>query len=56
MRLLIQYLHLHRKSAMLLTVCALLFALVFFLYQLPVEAVLYACGLCLIVKRFRLVV
>ena len=47
MRLLIQYLHLHRKSAVLLTVCALLFALVFFLYQLPVEAVLYACGLCL---------
>ena len=39
MRLLIQYLHLHRKSAVLLTVCALLFALVFFLYQLPVEAV-----------------
>ncbi|HIR08598.1 MAG TPA: sensor histidine kinase [Candidatus Pullichristensenella stercoripullorum] len=47
MRLLLQYLHLHRKSAVLLTVCALLFALVFFLYQLPVEAVLYACGLCL---------
>ena len=48
MRLLLQYLHLHRKSAVLLTVCALLFALVFFLYHLPVEAVLYACGLCLI--------
>ena len=47
MRLLIQYLQLHRKSAVLFTVCALLFALVFFLYQLPVEAVLYACGLCL---------
>ena len=48
MRLLFQYLYLHRKGAVFFAVCVLLFALVFFLYQLPVEAVLYACGLCLI--------
>ena len=47
MRLLIQYLHLHRKGAVFFAVCVLLFALVFSLYQLPVEAVLYACVLCL---------
>lgn len=47
MRLFVQYLRLHRKSAVLFAAFILIFAAVFSLYRLPLEAVLYAGGLCL---------
>ncbi len=48
MRLFGQYLRLHRKSAVLFLAFVLIYAVVFSLYRLPLEAVLYAGGLCLL--------
>lgn len=48
MRLLWEYLRLHRKGAALYAVFVAIFAMVFSLYRLPVEAILYAGGLCLL--------
>ena len=47
MRLFMQYLRLHRKSAVLFLAFLLIYAVVFSLYRLPLEAVLYAGVLCL---------
>lgn len=46
MRLFLQYVRLHRKSAFALCVFVFVFWLVLWLYRLPAEAALYAGGLC----------
>ncbi len=45
MKLLKDYLFLHRKSLIAFALLALIFCGVFALYRLPVESVLYALGL-----------
>ena len=44
-----EYLRYHRKSLLLIALCGGIFALVFSLYDLPAEAVLYALLLCVLV-------
>ncbi len=55
MNLFLRYMKQKRKSFAFVTVCGLIFLLCFYLYQLPLEAVLYPMGLCLIVGILCLV-
>lgn len=48
MRLLLSYLRSRRRVLLFSVLCALLFCVSFLLYHLPVEAVLYPAGLCLL--------
>ena len=48
MKLFFSYIWSHRKSLLLFLMVAGVFALVFFLYELPLEPVLYAALLCLV--------
>ena len=50
MELFFMYLKQKKKSLILAAVCSLIFLVCFVLYQLPLEAVLYPIGLCLIVS------
>ena len=54
MSLFLRYLKLKRKSFAFATICSLIFLICFYLYQLPLEAVLYPMGLCLIVGMIYL--
>ena len=48
MRLLLSYLRSRRRVLLFSALCTLLFSVSFLLYHLPVEAVLYPAGLCLL--------
>ena len=54
MNLFLCYMKQKRKSFAFVTVCGLIFLLCFYLYQLPLEVVLYPFGLCLIVGMLYL--
>lgn len=49
MNLFLRYMKQKRKTFAFVTICSLIFLICFYLYQLPLEAVLYPMGLCLIV-------
>ncbi|MCQ4637646.1 sensor histidine kinase [Anaerovorax odorimutans] len=52
MKLIVDYLKFHRKSVFLFIACLLIFAMVFFLSNVPLGAVLYAGLLCLLTAFF----
>lgn len=54
MRLLLSYLRSRRRVLIFSALCVLLFSISFFLYHLPVEAVLYPAGLCLLLGGIAL--
>ncbi len=54
MRLLLSYLRSRRRVLLFSVLCALLFCVSFLLYHLPVEAVLYPAGLCLLLDGIAL--
>lgn len=54
MNLFLRYMKQKRKSFAFAIVCGLIFLLCFYLYRLPLEAVLYPIGLCLIVGMIYL--
>ena len=54
MRLLLSYLRSRRHVLIFSALCALLFALSFLLYHLPVDVVLYPAGLCLLLGGIAL--
>ena len=54
MRLLLSYLRSRRRVLIFSALCALLFSISFLLYHLPVEAVLYPAGLCLLLGGIAL--
>lgn len=49
MKLFISYLKLHYKSILLFLLFSAVFTSVFLLYSLPMDAVLYSCGVCLFI-------
>ena len=55
MRLFFKYLKQKRRSVIACGVFALIFAVSFFLYRLPVEAVIYPALLCAVIGLFLLV-
>ena len=54
MRMLLSYLRSRRRVLLFSALCALLFSVSFLLYHLPVEAVLYPAGLCLLLGGIAL--
>ncbi len=48
MSLILRYIKQKRRTLVFVTVCTLIFLLCFYLYHLPMEAVLYPFGLCLL--------